>query len=118
MSLSIARVLSVSLAGWAGCGPATDGRGATGFGAAGLGLGAPSAGSEMPIFAPQRLQRTIRRLPRTFSSAICSCVLQLSQLNCIPTGLYSEVRSGESGKARYVARLRLRVTSVPAFCAR
>jgi hypothetical protein len=91
MSLSIARVLSVSLsrsdslarAGTERVGGA-EGRAAAGAytrggaeeGAAGVpgdlatGLAAPSAGSEMAIFAPHRLHRTIRRLPRTFSSAI------------------------------------------------
>src|SRR5947209_15932714 len=52
-----------------------------------------SAGSASAILEPQRLQRTIRRFPRTFSSAICSCALQVSQPNCIRV----DSTSGESG---------------------
>src|SRR6185436_5545009 len=103
-SLSMASVLSVSLSRLAGRAAGAAAAAGAGFEGAGAGgaeacagggadptarsgaLGAPSAGSEIPIFAPHRLQRTIRRLPRTFSSAICNCVLQLSQLNCIRRG--------------------------------
>src|SRR5437870_5573381 len=75
-SLSIARVLSVSVAGRGGADSTTRG-------------GAfERRGSARAIFAPQRLHRTISRRPRTFSSAICSCALQLSQLNHIPPVLY------------------------------
>src|SRR4051812_25495620 len=71
-SLSMASVLSVSLSRFAARAAAAA---AAGFDAAGAGedagaggaeagrngaLGAPSAGSEIPILAPQRLQRTIR----------------------------------------------------------
>src|SRR5207248_1592226 len=70
-SLSIARVLSVSVAGCGGADSTTRG-----------GV-FERRGSAIAIFAPHRLHRTISRRPRTFSSAICSCALQLSQLNCI-----------------------------------
>ena len=119
-SLSIARVLSVSVAGRGGADSTTRG-----------GV-FERRGSAIAIFAPHRLHRTISRRPRTFSSAICSCALQLSQLNCIPAPLY--LKSGgaqETGPLVYDAasapagselrrprRLRPRGTSVPAFCAR
>ena len=51
----------------AACGPCAAGTCATGLVASGR---LARAGSEMVIFAPHRLQRTMRRLPRTFSSAI------------------------------------------------
>jgi hypothetical protein len=91
MSLSIARVLSVSLScsdslaragaervggaeGRAAAGAYTRGGAEDGCAAcvpAGLAtVLAPSRGSEMAIFAPHRLHRTTRRLPRTLSSAI------------------------------------------------
>src|SRR5882762_1212867 len=101
-SLSIARVLSSSVAGRSGAGP---GRGTrrTGPGAdAGTttrrGEEFERAGSARAIFAPHRLQRTISRFPRTCSSAICSCALQLSQPNCIRAGLYLKSQGGQEGK--------------------
>src|SRR5882724_8362886 len=80
----------------------------------------------------RRCGAKISRFPRTFSSAICSCALQLSQPNCIRPGLYLKSQGGQEGKGgrpqRYVVasapedsaarrprRLRPRGTSVPAF---
>src|SRR5947209_8515723 len=92
-----------------------------------------SAGSTMRICTPHRLQRTMSRLPRIFSSAICRLALQLSQMNCIPGELYNRStdrpsRFQDEDAALPEASLpvflrgaprrpRLRGCSVPAFCA-
>src|SRR5207249_1652391 len=94
-ALSIARVLSVSLssldslAGLTGaCSSGFDLAGGGARTGAGLLAGdfdeaAESAGSEMLIFAPQRLHRTTSRLPLTLSSAMWSVARQFSQVKCI-----------------------------------
>ena len=42
---------------------------------------------------------TISRRPRTFSSAICSCALQLSQPNCIRSRNSTSTRRADSSEA-------------------
>src|SRR5207245_40223 len=148
ISLSIARVLSVSVsrAGGARIGPVEGLRSGCEVAMGPVDAFAPdagvaSAGSAMRICVPQRLQRTMRRFPRTFSSAICKLALQVSQMNCIPPRLYNRSRRSkqigypcdaslpELDPAAFEAlddflrapafRLpRRRGCSVPAFCAR
>src|SRR4051812_524423 len=86
-AVSIARVLSVSVSAAVGTPATVD----TERGVATMGstrLGVRKAGSAIWIRDPQRLHFTTSRLPRSFSSEICSRALQFSQLNCIAARLY------------------------------
>ena len=84
---SIACVLSMSLSrpssSPAGAGARAGGGAEPAVTAAAPAGAGPRAGSAIWMRAPHFLQRTTRRLPRTFSSAMRSVALQLSQLNCM-----------------------------------